>query len=151
MEKVIGERKHKVLNARADDDPTYENWLRLAETIFTGKIRVNDLLDEEEAKRRMQEIDELRARGEKTECEHETRRNKKKWETEYRELTNKKIKLEVTNTKTKEKKIYNSMSEFCKNNDISRTYIRKRFKKAQSKKILYNHKRQFLLVHSVSL
>lgn len=134
---VIHENRHKVSNALAQEDVTYENYLRLAESILSGKTKVVDLQDETEARKRMQEIDELRARGEKTEYELETHQNKKKYDTDNRKITNKKIVLEVTNTETGEKIMYKSLREFCDVTGASRSYIRKLFKEVQDNKIIY--------------
>lgn len=135
MNSSVGINKHKVLNVLAQEDPTYENWLRLAEWIFTKKIRLVDLQDKDEEQKRMKEIDELRARGEKTPYEPA---NKKKKAKGNPNLSPRKIVLEVTNLENNEKIIYKSMKNFCEINDISYTYIKSRFKKAQSRKILYN-------------
>lgn len=126
--------KHKVTNALAQEDPTYENYLRLAEAIFTGRIKVVDLQDKEEETKRIKEIDDMRARGEKTPYEAAEKKPKR--------ITNtkgpKKIMVEVTNLETNEKNIYKSMKNFCEVNEISYSYIKYRFKKAKSNKILYN-------------
>lgn len=131
----VGINRHKVLNGLAQEDPTYENYLRLAEWIFTGKVSLSDLLNEEESRKRMKEIDELRARGERTPYEAEFKKPKAKGNPN---LSPRKIVLEVTNLETKEKIIYKSMKSFCEINNVSRSYIKNRFKKAQGNKILYN-------------
>lgn len=122
----VGINRHKVLNGLAQEDPTYENYLRLAEWIFTGKVSLIDLLDQEEATRRMKEIDELRL-SKKIEKNNITKR---------KNAYNKTI-IEVINTKTKEKSFYKSIREFCKTTGISRTCIKKIFEKEQGTKILY--------------
>lgn len=134
MYNSVGINKHKILNAAAQEDPTYENYLRLAEWIFTGKIRIVDLQDKQEEVKRMKEIDELRSRGEKTPYEAEGKKPKR--------ITNpkgpRKLMIEVKNLKTNEKTIYKSMKNFCEVNDISYSYIKHQFRKEQSDKILYN-------------
>lgn len=127
--------KHKVMNASAQEDPTYENYLRLAEAIFTGRIKLVDLQDKEEETKRIKEIDEIRSRGEKTPYESREKRKKRITNPKFKP---KKIMVEVTNLETNEKDIYVSMKNFCEMNDISYSYIKYRFKKAQSNKILYN-------------
>ncbi|WP_434796648.1 hypothetical protein [Terrisporobacter vanillatitrophus] len=134
MYSSVSFNRHKVTNALAQEDPTYENYLRLAEAIFTGRIKVVDLQDKEEETKRMKEIDDMRARGEKTPYEAAEKKPKR--------ITNtkgpKKIMVEVTNLETNEKNIYKSMKNFCEVNEISYSYIKSRFKKAKSNKILYN-------------
>ncbi|MPM81081.1 hypothetical protein SDC9_128133 [bioreactor metagenome] len=134
MYSSVSFNRHKVTNALAQDDPTYENYLRLAEAIFTGRIKVVDLQDKEEETKRMKEIDDMRARGEKTPYEAAEKKPKR--------ITNtkgpKKIMVEVTNLETNEKNIYKSMKNFCEVNEISYSYIKSRFKKAKSNRILYN-------------
>lgn len=135
METVISTNRHKVSNALAQDDITYENYLRLAEWIFVGKVHLKDLQDDREAKKRMKEIDELRARGDRTPYEDETIQNKKRCAPK----TNKKrIVIEVTNLAINEKTIYKSLREFCDLTGTPRTIIKERFKRSQSKKILFN-------------
>lgn len=136
MEKVIGERKHKVLNASAQDDPTYENYLRLAEWIFTGKVLTSDLQDQQEALKRMREIDELRAKGGKTEYEESTENKKKPKKNDN--FKPKRIIIYVTDTKTNETIAYNSIREFCDINNISREAIKYQFKKTKSEEITFN-------------
>lgn len=134
MYSSVSFNRHKVTNALAQEDPTYENYLRLAEAIFTGRIKVVDLQDKEEETKRMKEIDDMRSRGEKTPYEAAEKKPKR--------ITNtkgpKKIMVEVTNLETDEKNIYKSMKNFCEVNEISYSYIKYRFKKAKSNKILYN-------------
>lgn len=135
MYNSVGINKHKILNAAAQEDPTYENYLRLAEWIFTGKIRLVDLQDKQEEVKRMKEIDELRARGEKTSYEPVEKKPKRVNNPNFKP---KRIMIEVKNLKTNEKTLYVSMKNFCEVNDISYSYIKVRFSKAQSSKILYN-------------
>lgn len=134
--KVISESRHKVKNAFAQEDITYENYLRLAESILTGRVRIQDLQDEVEAHKRMKEIDELRAKGGKTGYEKTTNDNKKR--SGNPNLKYKKIVLEVTDLKTNKTITYKSMREFCEVNYISRENIKKKFKKAESDQITYN-------------
>ena len=126
--------KSKRVNIESIEDKTLINYLRLAESIFTGRIKVVDLQDKEEEIIRIKEIDDMRARGEKTPYEATDKKPKR--------ITNtkgpKKIMVEVTNLETNEKHIYKSMKNFCKVNEISYSYIKSRFKKAKSNKILYN-------------
>lgn len=131
----VGIQRHKVLNGLAQEDPTYENYLRLAESILTGRVRIQDLQDEMEAHKRMKEIDELRAKGGKTEYEKTTNDNKKR--TGNPNLKYKKIVLEVTDLKTNKTITYKSMREFCEVNYISRETIKNKFKKEQSHQITY--------------
>lgn len=131
----VGIKRHKVLNGLAQEDPTYENYLRLAEWIFTGKIRLVDLQDKQEEVKRMKEIDELRARGEKTSYEPVEKKPKRVNNPNFKP---KRIMVEVTNLEINEKNIYKSMKNFCEVNDISYSYIKHRFRKEQSNKILYN-------------
>lgn len=136
MEKVITENRHKVSNALAQDDPTYENYLRLAEWIFTGKVLTSDLQDSEESRKRMQEIDELRANGGKTEYEEYNSPNAKK-QKGNKNLGKKRTIVEVTDLKIKKKTYYTSIREFCEVTDTSRTVIKNQFKKAQNNFILH--------------
>lgn len=136
MEKVITENRHKVSNALAQDDPVYENYLRLAEWIFTGKVLTADLQDAEESRKRIQEIDELRANGGKTEYEETNTKNHKKQKGNPN-LGKKRTIVEVTDLKTKKKTYYTSIREFCDITDTSRTTIKNQFKKAQNSFILH--------------
>ena len=123
----VGINRHKILNGLAQEDPTYENYLRLAETIFTGKIRLVDLQDNEEAAKRMKEIDELRARGEQTEYE-------------TIDITAEKgigTPLEVKNCRTKEVKNFTSIKKACNEYNIPSHKIVNAFSKAGTNKILY--------------
>lgn len=132
MQTLLEKSKH--VNIEAIEDPTLINYLRLAESIFTGRIKVVDLQDKEEERKRMKEIDDMRARGEKTPYESVEKKPKR--------ITNtkgpKKIMVEVTNLENKEKSIYKSMKNFCEVNKVSYSYIKTRFKKENSNKILYN-------------
>lgn len=134
MYSSVSFNRHKVTNALAQEDPTYENYLRLAEAIFTGRIKVVDLQDKEEERKRMKEIDDMRARGEKTPYEAAEKKPKRITNTKG----SKKIMVEVIDLETNEKNIYKSIKNFCEVNDISYSYIKSRFKKAKSNKILYN-------------
>lgn len=66
--------KQKHINFESIEDPTLINYLRLYEALVDQELRdirhyVNDLMDEEESKKRMKEIDEIRAAGGTTEAE----------------------------------------------------------------------------------
>ena len=66
--------KQKHINFESIDDPTIINYLRLYEALVDQNQRdirhyINDLMDEEEAEKRMKEIDEIRATGGTTEAE----------------------------------------------------------------------------------
>ena len=129
MSNLLEKSKH--VNIEAIEDLTLINYLRLAEAIFTGRIKVVDLQDKEEERKRMKEIDDMRARGEKTPYESAEKKPKR--------ITNtkgpKKIMVEVIDLETNEKNIYKSMKNFCEVNDISYSYIKSRFKKAKSNRI----------------
>lgn len=135
MQSSVSLHRHKVTNASAQEDPTYENWLRLAEAIFTGRIKLVDLQDKEEEIKRMKEIDDMRERGEKTPYEPKKKREKRTYNNNFKP---RKIIVEVRNLETNEKDIYKSMKNFCEVNEISYSYIKSRFKKAQSNEISYN-------------
>lgn len=124
----VGINRHRILNGLAQEDPTYENWLRLAETIFSGQIRLSDLYDKEESLKRMKEIDELRARGEKTE-----------YETLYAgSEMGRGTPLEVKNCRTKEVKKFTSIKKACDEYNIPSHKIVNAFLKAGTNKILYH-------------
>ena len=66
--------KSKNINFESIEDPTIINYLRFFEAIADQNPRdirhyVNDLMNEEEAEKRMKEIDEIRAAGGATEAE----------------------------------------------------------------------------------
>ena len=66
--------KQKHINFESIDDPTIMNYLRLYEALVDQNPRdirhyINDLMDEEESKKRIKEIDEIRAAGGATEAE----------------------------------------------------------------------------------
>lgn len=132
MSNLLEKSKH--VNIEAIEDLTLINYLRLAEAIFTGRIKVVDLQDKEEERKRMKEIDDMRARGDKTPYESAEKRPKRITNTKG----SKKIMVEVIDLETNEKNIYKSMKNFCEVNDISYSYIKSRFKKAKSNRILYN-------------
>ena len=133
----IGINRHRVLNGLAQEDPTYENWLRLAEAIFSGQTRLSDLYDKKEELERIREIDELRARGEKTpyQIEEKTskpiRKNNPKFKPES-------IPVEIKNLETGEKGEFNSIKQACEANDINASYARLLFRKKEADEIIYN-------------
>lgn len=135
MERVVSVNRYKVLNALAQEDITYENYLRLAESILTGKTKVVDLQDEEEAAKRMQEIDELRARGEKTEYEILTSYNKK--QVGNPDIYKKRVIIETTNIETGEIIYYKSVRQLCDALGISKKTINDRFKKSENDIVEY--------------
>ena len=66
--------KQKHINFESIEDPTIINYLRLYEALVDQNPRdirhyINDLMDEEESKKRIKEIDEIRAAGGATEAE----------------------------------------------------------------------------------
>ena len=66
--------KQKHINFESIEDPTIINYLRLYEALVDQNQRdirhyINDLMDEEESKKRIKEIDEIRAAGGATEAE----------------------------------------------------------------------------------
>lgn len=66
--------KQKHINFESIEDPTIINYLRLYEVLVDQDLRdmkyyLNDLIDEEASKKRMKEIDEIRAAGGATEAE----------------------------------------------------------------------------------
>ena len=118
------------------EDETYLNYLALIGAIFTGNAHLQQyfgLYDKEEQERRIAEIDELRARGEKTELEkwyNESLKNdehcfnmpkqldeklrQKRAETMRKTMTgncNRGKRVEVTNLDTMEIEIYKSMRD----------------------------------------
>lgn len=133
---VIHENRHKVSNALAQEDVTYENYLRLAESILTGKTKVVDLQDDEEGKKRMKEIDELREKGEKTEYESLTNKNMKK-HLGNPEVYKKRVIIETTNIETGEMIYYKSVRQLCDALGVCKKTINDRFKKAENEKIEY--------------
>ena len=72
MSNLLEKQKH--INFESIEDPTIINYLRLYEALVDQNPRdirhyINDLMDEEEAEKRMKEIDEIRAAGGATEAE----------------------------------------------------------------------------------
>ena len=72
MSNLLEKQKH--INFESIEDPTLINYLRFFEAIADQNPRdirhyVNDLMNEEEAEKRMKEIDEIRATGGATEAE----------------------------------------------------------------------------------
>ena len=72
MSNLLEKQKH--INFESIEDPTLINYLRFFEAIADQNPRdirhyVNDLMNEEEAEKRMKEIDEIRAAGGATEAE----------------------------------------------------------------------------------
>lgn len=135
--KSINTARYKVLCGSAQEDPTYENWLRLAEAIFSGQTRLADLYDKKEELLRIKEIDELRARGEKTlyqieeEISKPIRRKKPNFKPES-------IPVLIKNLETGEKGEFNSIKQACEANDINASYARLLFRKKEADEIIYN-------------
>ena len=72
MSNLLEKSKH--INFESIEDPTIINYLRLYEVLVDQDLRdmkyyLNDLIDEEASKKRMKEIDEIRAAGGATEAE----------------------------------------------------------------------------------
>ena len=89
--------------------------------------------DRIESIRRMKEIDDMRARGLKTECEQI-----KIDISESREKPSRSTKVYIKNFATGEEKEYESIKQACKQNRLNYYQVYKQFKKSSSKKILHN-------------
>lgn len=143
--KVIGIGRHKVLNPLAQEDHTYENYLRLIEAILVPQqngstigVNLSDLYDSEESAKRMKEIDELRARGEKTPYESTNENTKLQGN---RNLRPQSIITECYDEETKETKVYNSLKELCLENNLNICYVRTKFRETDKEYIWYKGKR----------
>ena len=89
--------------------------------------------DRIESIRRMKEIDDMRARGLKTECEQI-----KVDISESREKPTRSTRVYVKNFITDEEKEHESIKQACKEYGLSYYQVYKQFKKSSSKKILHN-------------
>lgn len=75
--KVMKQDKAKVIDPTMDEDKTYDNYIALLTAILIDKdhpkykelVYNKDLFNKEEEKKRLKEIEEIRARGEQTELE----------------------------------------------------------------------------------
>lgn len=143
--------KQKHINFESIEDPTIINYLRLYEVLVDQDLRdmkyyLNDLIDEEASKKRMKEIDEIRAAGGATEAEmihlkdccdrrhktvlNELRRMRK--QERYGHTT------KVVNPSAGTEEIFNSLREACEEYCLKYNNVRAYF--SQNKKSKKNKK-----------
>ena len=133
MSNLLEKQKH--INFESIEDPTLINYLRFFEAIADQNPRdirhyVNDLMNEEEAEKRMKEIDEIRATGGITEAEMMTLKELKKKGKKYR--------TKVVNPSAGTEEIFNSLREACEEYGLKYNNARAYF--SQNKKSKKNKK-----------
>ena len=152
MYKSVSMGRHKFLDPTVQSDPTRDNWLRLAAAILikpenmigcgrnnsTLGISLTDLYDKEEELKRMKEIDELRARGEKTEYEKLHPSDSERYKSIQKSYSRRGAPIEVTNLSTGEVKKFESIKSASYECNLLDYNIVNRFKKADTNEIVYS-------------
>lgn len=133
MSNLLEKQKH--INFESIDDTTIINYLRLYEALVDQNPRdirhyINDLMDEEESKKRIKEIDEIRAAGGMTEAEMMTVKELKEKGKKYR--------TKVVNPSAGTEEIFNSLREACEEYCLKYNNVRAYF--SQNKKSKKNKK-----------
>ncbi len=149
MSNLLEKQKH--INFESIDDPTIINYLRLYEALVDQNQRdirhyINDLMDEEEAEKRMKEIDEIRAAGEATEAEmiHLKDCCDRRYKTVLNELKRMRKQeryghtTKVVNQSAGTEEIFNSLREACEEYGLKYNNARAYF--SQNKKSKKNKK-----------
>ena len=143
--------KSKRINFESIEDPTLINYLRFFEAITDLNPRdirhyVNDLMDEEEAEKRMKEIDEIRAAGGTTEAEmiHLKDCCDRRYKTVLNELRRMRKQeryghtTKVVNPSAGTEEVFNSLREACEEYGLKYNNARAYF--SQNKKSKKNKK-----------
>ena len=143
MSNLLEKQKH--INFESIEDPTLINYLRFFEAIADKNPRdirhyVNDLMNEEEAEKRMKEIDEIRATGGATEAEmiHLKDCCDRRYKTVLNELRRMRKQeryghtTKVVNPSAGTTEIFNSLREACEEYNLKYNNARAYF--SQSKK-----------------
>ena len=152
--------KQKPINFEFLEDPTFINYLRLYEALVDQNQRdirhyVNDLMNEEEAEKRMKEIDEIRAAGGATESEmihlkdccdrrYKTVLNELKKQERYGHTT------KVVNPSAGTEEIFNSLREACEEYGLkynnARAYFSQNKKSKKNKKNVIKYHGLYLIM-----
>ena len=140
---ILQIEKNISLSPKLKNDPTAENYIALFHAITDKKPRndmryyLSGLFDDEEAEISMMKIDELRALGSSTECEHEIwlEKFKKKVESKRNYVGARKIK--VINPSAGTEETYPSINQMCEEYGFKKKNVRAMFHYRESNKIRY--------------